>query len=162
VVPPVAARPLEYAVPCVPEGKPDVVIARADDDAAAMAIERLTDLVCAGFPASVTVAVKLDVPLAVGVPEIRPVLEDRLSPAGRLPDVTDQVYGVVPPVAAIEFEYAVPCVPEGRLDVVMLKAVGATGADAAATVRVTVAVAVLSVFPQPVVAVESVTLTPKE
>jgi hypothetical protein len=68
----------------------------------------------------------------------------------------------VPPLADREFEYAVPCVPEGRLDVVMLKAVGPTGADAAATVRVTVAVAVLSVFPQPVVAVESVTLMPKE
>jgi hypothetical protein len=72
----------------------------------------------------------------------------------------------VPPVAARPFEYAEPCVPEGRLDVVMLKAVGATGADAAATVRVTVAVAVLS-FPPPfvaveVVAVESVTLMPKE
>jgi hypothetical protein len=37
------------------------------------------------------VAVKLDVPLAVGVPEIRPVLEARLSPAGRLPEVMDQV-----------------------------------------------------------------------
>ena len=65
----------------------------------------------------------------------------------------------MPPVAARPFEYAEPCVPEGRLDVVMLKAVGATGADAAATVRVTVAVAV---FPRPVVVVESVTLTPKE
>jgi hypothetical protein len=45
---------------------------------------------CGGFPASVTVAVKLDVPLAVGVPEIAP-LADRLRPAGRLPEVIDQV-----------------------------------------------------------------------
>lgn len=91
MVPPVAARPLEYADPCVAEGRLDVLIARADDDAAAMAIERLTDLVCAGLPESVTVAVKLEVPVEVGVPEIRPVLDARLSPAGRLPDVTDQV-----------------------------------------------------------------------
>ena len=59
--------------------------------AGATTIERLADFVCAGFPASVTVAVKLNVPVAVGVPEIRPVLEARLSPPGRLPDVTDQV-----------------------------------------------------------------------
>jgi hypothetical protein len=90
VVPPVAARPVEYAEPWVPEGRLDVVIARAVA-AAVTAIERLTDLVCAGFPASVTVAVKLEVPLAVGVPEISPEDEARLSPAGRLPDVIDQV-----------------------------------------------------------------------
>jgi hypothetical protein len=37
------------------------------------------------------VAVKLDVPVAVGVPEIAPVVDDRVRPAGRLPEVTDQV-----------------------------------------------------------------------
>jgi hypothetical protein len=72
----------------VPPDKLVVVIARA---AGATTIERLADFVCAGFPASATVAVKLNVPVAVGVPEIRPVLEARLSPAGRLPDVMDQV-----------------------------------------------------------------------
>ena len=35
----------------------------------------------------------------VGVPEINP-LELRLRPAGKLPDVIDQVYGGTPPVAA--------------------------------------------------------------
>lgn len=69
---------------------------------------------------------------------------------------------MVPPVATTEFEYAVPCAPEGRLDVVMLRACGATGADAAATVRVTVAAVVLFDLPRPVVEVESVTRTPKE
>jgi hypothetical protein len=54
-------------------------------------IERATDLVCAGLPASVTVAVKAAVPVAVGVPEIRPVVVLRVSPAGRAPAVTDQV-----------------------------------------------------------------------
>jgi hypothetical protein len=72
----------------VPPDKLVVVIARA---AGATTIERLADFVCAGFPASATVAVKLDVPVAVGVPEISPVLEARLSPAGRLPDVIDQL-----------------------------------------------------------------------
>ncbi len=43
-------------------------------------------------------------PFAVGVPERRPVLAARLSPAGRLPEVIDQVYGVVPPVPVSDFE----------------------------------------------------------
>jgi hypothetical protein len=50
------------------------------------------------------VAVKLKVPFAVGVPETRPVLGARLSPVGRLPEVIDQVYGVVPPVASRDLE----------------------------------------------------------
>jgi hypothetical protein len=33
---------------------------------------------------SLTVAVKLDVPLEVGVPEMIPVVASRVSPAGRL------------------------------------------------------------------------------
>ena len=56
----------------------------------AMTIERRTDWVCAGLPASVAVAVKLNVPLAVGEPEMIPVVAERLRPAGRLP-VIDQV-----------------------------------------------------------------------
>ena len=40
---------------------------------------------------SLTVAVKLDVPLAVGVPEMIPVVAAKVSPAGRLPEVIDQV-----------------------------------------------------------------------
>ena len=34
---------------------------------------------------------KLDVPLVVGVPEMMPVVAARVSPAGRLPEVIDQV-----------------------------------------------------------------------
>jgi hypothetical protein len=48
---------------------------------------------------SVTVAVKVEVPIAVDVPEIIPVDGVRLKPAGSLPDVIDQVYGAVPPLA---------------------------------------------------------------
>ena len=43
-------------------------------------------------------------PLAVGVPEMMPVLALRLSPAGRLPEVIDQTKGAVPPVAVRDFE----------------------------------------------------------
>jgi hypothetical protein len=40
------------------------------------------------------------VPAAVGVPAIAPELAVKDNPAGRVPEVTDQVYGVVPPAAA--------------------------------------------------------------
>ena len=68
----------------------EVVIVSAGGVAAAITIEREPDLVWAGLPPSVTVAVKVLVPVAVGVPEIRPVVEFRPSPAGRLPAVIDQ------------------------------------------------------------------------
>ena len=58
--------------------------------AAATVTERLIDLVSTGVLLSVTVAVKLAVPLAVGVPEIAPVCE-RVRPAGKLPAVSDHV-----------------------------------------------------------------------
>ena len=67
------------------------MIVNAGGAGAATAIESATDLLCAGLPASVTVTVKLDVPLELGVPVIRPVPPFRLSPAGRLPAVIDQV-----------------------------------------------------------------------
>jgi len=60
-------------------------------DAGATTIEVVTDFVCTGLAESATAAVKLDVPLAVGVPETIPVAADRVRPAGRLPEVTDQV-----------------------------------------------------------------------
>ncbi len=51
---------------------------------------------------SVTVTVKLEVPVEVGVPEITP--DDVLinNPAGNEPAVMLKLYGVVPPVAATE------------------------------------------------------------
>ena len=50
--------------------------------------------------AAVTLAVKLNVPVAVGVPEMTPVplVSDR--PVGSAPLAIDQVYGVIPPLAA--------------------------------------------------------------
>ena len=49
--------------------------------------------------ASVTLIVKLDVPAVVAVPASAPVYAFSVIPAGRLPAITDQVLGPVPPVA---------------------------------------------------------------
>src|SRR5262249_5931635 len=49
---------------------------------------------------AVTRTVKLEVPIAVGVPEIAPVPGVSVSPAGSVPLASDQVYGGVPPLAA--------------------------------------------------------------
>ena len=61
--------------------------------------------VCAeGKVESVTLAVKLNEPDAVGVPEIVPVAAARVKPAGNAPELMLQLYGVVPPVAWIIVE----------------------------------------------------------
>jgi SpoU rRNA methylase family enzyme len=73
-------------VPTVPETSDEVVTAKADG---ATVIEADAVAVCAGLPESVAVAAKLKTPLVVGVPEIAPALE-RVSPAGRLPELSDQ------------------------------------------------------------------------
>jgi hypothetical protein len=86
----------------VPSGS-EAEIVNADGAEAATTIERTTDLVCADLLLSVTLTVKFDVPLAVGVPEIKPD-DEILSPTGRLPAVMDQLYGEVPPLACKEFE----------------------------------------------------------
>ena len=80
----------------MPPGSDDVVIVRVTG---ATTSDRVTVLVCTGLDESATEKVKLLVPLAVGFPEITPVDAARLSPAGRVPEVRDQVYGLVPPVA---------------------------------------------------------------
>ena len=77
-------------MPFFPAGMLDVVIVSAGGAGASIIIVRETDLVWAGFPPSMTVAVKLLVPFAVGVPETSPVVAFRPSPAGKLPAVMDQ------------------------------------------------------------------------
>lgn len=59
--------------------------------AAATKIEVAAEFVSTGLLLSWTVAVKLYVPLAEGVPEITPVVAARVRPEGRLPEVIDQV-----------------------------------------------------------------------
>jgi hypothetical protein len=63
-------------------------------------MERFAVAVLGVASESVTVTVKLDVPVAVGVPEIFPLVL-RVSPSGKVPVVTAKEYGAVPPVAAI-------------------------------------------------------------
>lgn len=67
-----------------------LTLANVDVVAAAIVMDVLKDLVWTGVLLSVTVAVKLNVPLAVGVPEIVPVAAATLSPVGKLPELTDQ------------------------------------------------------------------------
>jgi len=91
---------------------------------------RLTLFVCGargGLPASVTVNVSVSggAPVAaVGVPVIVPVAAFNKSPAGSVPLVNDQLYGVVPPVAASVALYAAPTSPVGSDVVVITRLAG--------------------------------------
>ncbi len=108
----------------------------------AAATVRVNDLVavCAvGVVESVTFAVNVNEPDAVGVPEIVPP-DESVKPPGSAPVLTLQVYGVVPPLAASVVEYAVPTCPEGTEPVEIV-----TGVTAAAIVRVNDLVAVCAV-----------------
>ena len=77
---------------------------------------------CVALPEalSATCTVKLAAPAVVGVPLIVPVVELSARPAGRAPPVTDQLYGLVPPVAVSVCEYGVLTVPLGSGDVVVI------------------------------------------
>ena len=68
-MPPAADIELENAVLGVAVGNAALSV-RAGGAGTMTAIERETDLVCVGLPESVTVAVKLADPVAVGLPEI--------------------------------------------------------------------------------------------
>jgi hypothetical protein len=74
--------------------------------------------------ASVTLAVKLNTPTAVGVPDI---LQDplRLVPVGKMPADTEQTRGAVPPDVAKVWLYDVPTVPLGR-ELVVIEGVAFT------------------------------------
>jgi hypothetical protein len=66
--------------------------------AAATAIEKVIVFVNCGELESEAVIANVEVPVAVGVPEITPAL-DSVRPAGKLPDEMVHAYGCVPPVA---------------------------------------------------------------
>ena len=51
--------------------------------------------------------------IVVGVPEMTPLVTPSVSPAGKVPAETVQVYGVVPPDAASVREYGTPTCPSG-------------------------------------------------
>lgn len=115
----------------VPPGSELVLIESAVTGALAAAIERLNALVafCAVAAESITWAVKLNVPEAVGVPRSDPA-DVNIKPAGSCPTVTLQVYGDVPPDAPKTVEYDVLTVPLGTLLVLMISG-GADGVAAA-------------------------------
>jgi hypothetical protein len=103
VVPPLAASVIEYAVPACTEGTETVVICSAVTAAATARVNDLLAVCAVGFVESVTLAVKLKEPDAVGVPEIVPA-DDNVSPPGSAPELMLQLYGVVPPLAASVIE----------------------------------------------------------
>ena len=57
----------------------------------AMLILNGAEAVCIGLPLSLAVTVNVKVPLVVGDPVISPVEELSVIPAGKLPELTDQV-----------------------------------------------------------------------
>jgi hypothetical protein len=71
------------------------------------------ETVLVGLLASVTVTVKLEVPTVVGVPPMTQPVSVR--PAGRVPVLIEQLYGVVPPLAPMVALYTTPTVPSGSV-----------------------------------------------
>jgi len=76
---------LEYAVFAVPAGSKTEMVSAG----AATTSESVIDLACTGLDESVTVKVRLEVPLAVGVPERIPVFVVKLRL--RSAPLTDQI-----------------------------------------------------------------------
>ena len=76
--------------------------------------------------ASLTFAVKLDVPAAVGVPVIAPLAGLSVRPAGKPALWIDQLYGSVPPLPLSVALYATPTVPPGSELVETASVVGCT------------------------------------
>ena len=74
-----------------------------------------------GLVESVTVTTAVLLPAVVGLPPITPVDALMLRPVGS--PVADQVYGVVPPLAATVALYAVPTTPPGSGEVVVIETV---------------------------------------
>lgn len=102
-MPPEAASVMEYAPPTYPESKGEAVMIESDAETEAIVSDNVVEAVAPAL--SVTWAVMLKEPDAVGVPDIKPVLES-VKPAGSAPDadVNAQAYGGLPPVAASVWE----------------------------------------------------------
>ena len=80
--------------------------------------------VCTELLESMTLTVKLNVPAAVGVPVINPVVELMANPGGSDPALIDHVYEVAPPLALTFAEYETLITPLGREVVVIDKGAG--------------------------------------
>jgi hypothetical protein len=96
VIPPLAARVSKYDVPIVALGS--VVVVTIKVATLSTVSVSVAETVCAVVSLSVTCTVKVEAPSAVGVPLMTPVF-DIVNPAGRLPLVSFQKYGCIPPVA---------------------------------------------------------------
>ena len=72
---------------------------------AAIVILKFADALSTRELESLTLTVNDEVPVVLGVPLIWPG-PLRLKPAGKDPELTNQVYGAVPPVTPSEVEYA--------------------------------------------------------
>jgi hypothetical protein len=95
----------------------------------------LKDFVAVLLAASLTCTVNDAVAAVVGMPEITPVDATRLSPAGRLPALTLQLYGAFPPLACNVVAYAVPATPWGNDDTTVTGEVEVTVRVAAALIN---------------------------
>jgi hypothetical protein len=113
VVPPLAANVVVYAVPTCAEGTELVVICTGVTAAATVTLNAFVAVCAVGTVESVTLAVKLNDPAVVGVPEIVPLAAASVRPGGNAPELMLQLYGVVPPLACNVVVYAVPTVPPG-------------------------------------------------
>jgi hypothetical protein len=100
-VPPLALSDALYELPLLPAARLVVAIASLVGCAAFTVIDSLAEAICTGDPLSFTPTAKVEVPLAVGVPEITPALESA-RPAGSLPEANDHVYPGVPPLTFSE------------------------------------------------------------
>ena len=109
---PVAVRVWEYAIPTVPLLRVVVVIVGL-----AVTVTEKDSSSLYVVPWLRARIVKLNVPVAEGVPEINPLLESS-SPVGKVPLWRFQVNGAVP-VACNCTLYAAPTVPLGKLVVVI-------------------------------------------
>ena len=86
----------------VPAGKEDELIVRGDGVPGVAATESVTVVVAdwAAELESETATLKEKLPAVVGAPEMIPVLDARVRPAGSFPVTRFHVYGAVPPLAA--------------------------------------------------------------
>jgi hypothetical protein len=94
-----------------------------DTTLGAIVIVKLCGALSTGEALSAAAIVNVNVPAVFGVPLSVAVcggVAARLSPSpgGRIPDVTENPTGVMPPVVEMSAEYGVPAVPPGRVVVV--------------------------------------------
>ena len=101
VVPPLIPNAAEYGVPVAPFGRVPASVSCPPPPPEVMV--RLSNplVLCCGVELSVTLTVIFDVPAVVGVPLTVQPTGVSVNPAGSVPAVIVQVYGVVPPVTPI-------------------------------------------------------------